>query len=204
MDSDLRRFKHDYINILQTLGGYIETGDIDGLKQFYHNDLLKESNKIIDKDRYLFLLKHIKIDALKALISSKIINAYSCGIEIQIEIIDDIYQLYMNTIDICRIIGILIDNAIEAAILCDKKDVKIAIVKNEDSTVFIISNSCLENTPPIYKIYKENFSTKGDNRGIGLKTVRCIVNEKYHNVILNTKMKDCVFKQELIIYDLKA
>ncbi|MBI6874168.1 sensor histidine kinase [Clostridium aciditolerans] len=204
MDSDLRRFKHDYINILQTLGGYIETGDIDGLKEFYHNDLLKESNKIIDKDRYLSILKHIKIDALKALISSKIINAYSYGIEIQIEIIDDIHELSINTIDICRIIGIFIDNAIEAAILCDKKDVKIAVVKNDDSTVFIISNSCLEDTPPIYKIYEENFSTKGDNRGIGLKTVRYIVNEKYDNVILNTKIKDCVFKQELIIYDLKA
>lgn len=204
MDSDLRRFKHDYINILQTLGGYIETGDIDGLKEFYHNDLLKESNKIIDKDRYLSILKHIKIDALKALISSKIINAYSYGVEIQIEIIDDIHELSMSTIDICRIIGIFIDNAIEAAILCDKKDVKIAVVKNDDSTVFIISNSCLEDTPPIYKIYEENFSTKGDNRGIGLKTVRYIVNEKYDNVILNTKIKDCVFKQELIIYDLKA
>lgn len=204
MDSDLRRFKHDYINILQTLGGYIETEDVDGLKEFYYNDLLIESNKIIDKDRHLSLLKHIKISALKALISSKIINAYSYNIETQIEIIDDIYELSISTIDICRIIGILIDNAIEAANLCEKKNIKIAIIKNDDSIVFIIDNSCLLDTPPVYKIYEENFSTKGDGRGIGLKTVRHIINEKYDNVTLNTKIKHCTFRQELIIYELKA
>jgi two-component system sensor histidine kinase AgrC len=165
---------------------------------------LQESNKIIDKYRYLSLLRHIKISALKALISSKIISAYSRGIETQIEIIDDIYELSMSTIDICRIIGILMDNAIEAVDLCDKKNVQIAIVKNDDSIIFIINNSCLEDTPPVYKVYEENFSTKGNGRGIGLKTVRHIINEKYDNVILNTKIKSCVFKQELIIHNLKA
>lgn len=106
--------------------------------------------------------------------------------------------------NVCRIIGILIDNAIEAAILCDKKNVQIAIIRNDDSTIFILSNSCLADTPPVYKIYEDNFSTKGDGRGLGLKTVRHIIDEKYDNVTLNTKIKDCIFKQELIIHELKA
>lgn len=201
MDSDLRRFKHDYINILQTLGGYIAAGDVDGLKKFYYDDLLKESNQIIEKDRYLSLLKHIKLDPIKALISSKIINAYSYEIDTQIEISDDINKLSISTLDICRILGILIDNAVEAAALCDKKNMRIGIIRNDDSTIFIISNSCLDNTPPVYKIFEENFSTKGVGRGIGLNTVRQIINEKYHNVTLNTKIKDGIFTQELIILD---
>jgi two-component system sensor histidine kinase AgrC len=204
MSDELRRFKHDYMNILQTLGGYIDERDIDGLREFYNNDLLKESNKIIDKDRYLSLLKHIKISALKALIASKVINAYSHGVEIRIEISDDIYELQVTIIDICRIVGILLDNAIEAAALCDIKNVHIAIIKNDDFTVFIINNSCSEDTPPIYKIYDKNFSTKGEGRGIGLKTVRHIIDEKYSNITLNTKIENCTFKQELIIRNIEG
>jgi two-component system sensor histidine kinase AgrC len=204
MSDELRRFKHDYMNILQTLGGYIDERDIDGLREFYNNDLLKESNKIIDKDRYLSLLKHIKISALKALIASKVINAYSHGVEIRIEISDDIYELQVSIIDICRIVGILLDNAIEAAALCDIKNVHIAIIKNDDFTVFIINNSCSEDTPPIYKIYDKNFSTKGEGRGIGLKTVRHIIDEKYSNITLNTKIENCTFKQELIIRNIEG
>jgi two-component system sensor histidine kinase AgrC len=172
---------------------------ISGLNDFYNNELLKESNKIIDKDKDLSLLKHIKINALKALISSKVINAYSHDVEIKIEISDDIYELSVSIIDICRIVGIILDNAIEAAVLFDTKNVHIAVIKNDEFTIFIINNSCLEDTPPIYKIYDKNFSTKGEGRGIGLKTVRHIIDEKYSNITLNTKIENCTFKKELII-----
>ncbi len=200
-ENSLKRFKHDYLNILQTLGNYIESEDVTGLKQFYKNELLPESNKIINKNKYLFSLQHIKISPLKGLISSKIINANSNDIETKIEIADDIYSVSMGIIDICRIIGILIDNAVEAAALTDNKNVHIAIIKNECGAIFVIKNSCSKDTPQVYKIYQEDFSTKGADRGIGLKTVRHIIDNKYSNVLLNTKIKDLVFKQELIIYD---
>jgi len=199
MYSDLRSFKHDYLNILSTLETYIEKQDIVGLKNFYYNELLPESNIIISKDISLSLLSHIKISPLKALLSSKFTTAHSHGIKVSIELIDDIEHVNMSTIDICRIIGILLDNAIEASVLCDNKFIHFAMVKTDNQTILNISNSCLSSTPPIHKLYTKNFSTKGENRGIGLNNIKDIINKRYNNVLFNTSIDNCVFKQELII-----
>lgn len=201
MSNSLISFKHDYLNILQTIGGFIETDDILELKQFYENELLPESYETLVKDKSYMRLKHIKINPLKALISSKIISAQLLGITVNIEIIEDIEKFSMATIDICRIFGILLDNAIEAATLTEEKTINFAAIKNEKKVTFIIANSCLEDTPPVHKIYGKNFSTKGKGRGIGLKNVREIIDKKHNNIILNTKIVNLVFKQELNIYN---
>ncbi|WP_143314607.1 GHKL domain-containing protein [Clostridium sp. HBUAS56017] len=199
MSTDLRRFKHDYINILSTLGEFINEEDINGLKGYYSKELLPESEKIINRDKYVSLLKNIKITPLKALISSKIIYAQSRGIDTRVEILDEIDDLPIRTFDICRIIGIFLDNAIEATLLCDKKFIHLAFVKTDDSIVIIILNTCLEDSPPVYKIYDKDFSTKGTDRGIGLKTVKDMLNDSYKHILLNTTMENCIFKQEMII-----
>jgi len=199
MYSDLRSFKHDYLNILSTLETYIEKEDVDGLKSFYYKELLPESNIIMNKDISLSLLSHIKINPLKALLSSKIITAHSHDIDVRIELIDDIYDINMSTLDICRIIGIFMDNAIEGSCLCDYKFIHFALIKTENEIIFNIHNSCLSSTPPVYKIFKKNFSTKGNSRGIGLNNVRNLIDKRYKNVLLNTKIENCIFKQELII-----
>jgi len=199
MYSDLRSFKHDYFNILSTLETYIQKQDIDGLKIFYYKELLPESNIIMNKDISLSLLSHIKIPPLKALLSSKIINAHSQKIDVKIELIDDIEEINMSTLDICRIIGVFMDNAIEGSSLCDYKFIHFVAIKTENEIIFNINNSCLSSTPPVYELFKKNFSTKGNGRGIGLKTVRNLIDKRYKNILFNTKIENCVFKHELII-----
>lgn len=199
MYSDLRSFKHDYLNILSTLAGYIEIEDINGLKNYYYNDLLPESDEIVNKDTSLSYLSHIKISPLKALLSSKIVNAHSKGIDVKIEMADDIELINMSVIDICRIIGILLDNAIEASILCDNKFIHFAAINTDNEVIFNIRNSCLSSTPPIHKLYQKNFSTKGAGRGLGLNNVKDIINKRYKNVLFNTTIENCIFVQELLI-----
>lgn len=199
VSTDLRRFKHDYLNILTTLGDYIEEKDMDGLYNFYHSELLPKSNKLVTKDKHLDLLKYIKLTPLKSLVSSKIISAQALAIETKIEISENITKLSIDTLDICRIIGILFDNAIEGTLLCEEKLIHFAVIKVDTNTIFVINNTCVESLPPIYKLYEENFSTKGEGHGIGLKTVRDIINNDYNNVLINTKIEYGLFKQELII-----
>ncbi|ERI91605.1 ATPase/histidine kinase/DNA gyrase B/HSP90 domain protein [Clostridiales bacterium oral taxon 876 str. F0540] len=199
VSNDLRKFKHDYLNILGTIGGYIETENITDLKSFYKDELLPESKVILDKNKNLNVLQHIKIISLKGLISSKIIAAQAKGIETNIQIVDDIESLTINLIDICRIIGILMDNAIEAAEMTESKKISLMIAKDKEDITFFISNSCPDDTPPVNKIYEQDFSTKGEGRGLGLKIVRNIIDEKYDNILLNTKIKENVFTQEIVI-----
>lgn len=199
MSSDLRKFKHDYINILYTLGDYINEQDIVGLKKYYEEDLLPESKRIVKTDKNITLLKNIKITPLKALISSKLLTAQSQGIEINAEVFETIDSLSIKTIDICRIIGIFLDNAIEGTSLCEKKFIHIAFIKNNCNVIIVIINSCPEDIPPVFQLYQKNFSTKGVNRGIGLTSVKELIDTSYENILLNTSVSDNIFKQELII-----
>lgn len=199
MSSDLRKFKHDYVNILYTLGDFINNENIKDLKKYYNEELLPESKNIVTGDKHITLLKNIKVTPLKALVSSKLLTAQSQGIEINAEVLEEIDNLSIKTIDICRIIGIFLDNAIESAILCERKFIHFAMIKTPGNVIIVILNSCPENIPPIYQLYKKNFSTKGTNRGIGLTSVKELIDKSYDNILLNTSASSGTFKQELII-----
>ncbi|WP_242946943.1 GHKL domain-containing protein [Clostridium haemolyticum] len=92
-----------------------------------------------------------------------------------------------------------LDNALEAAITTQEKFISISFIKDDDLNIVIL-NSCNNNNININSIFKKGYSSKGNNRGIGLFNVRSILNEKYpDNTILNTYIKDNLFIQDLHI-----
>lgn len=196
---ELRRFKHDYMNILSTLGDYINNKDMDGLSEFFNNDLLPESKKAFNNDKRLYLLSHINIPPLKSLITNKIIQAINNNIDVLVEVSDDIDNIPVDTLDLCRILGIFLDNAREAAFTCPNKFIHFAAITTDSEIIFVIKNSCPEDTSPVYKLYEEGYSTKGKNRGLGLASIKNLIDEKYENILLNTSVKNCIFTQEIRI-----
>ncbi|MCB2299565.1 sensor histidine kinase [Clostridium tagluense] len=197
---DLRKFKHDYNNILFSIKDFIEKEDLPGFKRYFTEQLLPESNAILKTDMNLSILQKIQIDGLKGLISSKILSAQHLEIKVTIEISQKISIVSIHTLDLCRILGIFFDNAIEGTLLCKKSKIEFAIIIENNCTLFLVSNTCSLDVPPIYKIYEKGFSTKGSNRGFGLNIVKTITDEKYSNIMLNTKIGSGVFVQELAIY----
>nr|WP_242864449.1 GHKL domain-containing protein [Clostridium botulinum] len=199
MYSETRRFKHDYINMLSPLKEYIDNEDIEGLSEFFYNNVIdmdkniKWSNSNIDK------LKYIKVSGLKAILSTKLIKASSMNIDINVHIVEDIDYIHMNIMDLCRIIGILMDNAIEASGECEAPKICIVVANKNDYVVIALHNHFFGDKPLIHKIYKEGFSTKGRGRGLGLYTVKNIIDIKYENVFLNTSIEGNVFIQEIWI-----
>lgn len=115
------------------------------------------------------MLKNLKIDSLKGLISSKIIKAQGMYIDTHIEILDEISDINISEIDICRIMGVFLDNAIEASEEVKDPFINLYIISKENSDVIVIKNKCLKDTAPVYKIYEKGFSSKGKNRGLWIK-----------------------------------
>lgn len=196
---DLRKFKHDYLNILYTLEGYIDEGNIKALRTYFEEEIFPESSIMTKSSNSAPLLSNLKIPPLKALISSKIFYAESKNIKMNVEIIDEIDSISMKCLDLCRLIGIFLDNAIESSSLCTNKFVDIGIIKNESEIIIVIVNSCKYSCPPVYKLYEDGFSTKGTGHGLGLASVKEMIDKKYENVLLNTNVSNGTFKQELII-----
>lgn len=198
--TDMRKFRHDYINIISSMAGFIEDRDIDGLAEHFNKNIYPLNNKMNNNNYKLGLLKNIERSEIKGLISSKIIHAQELGIEVGIDIVDSIDNIKMDIIDFTRSIGIIIDNAVEAAIVSENKILNIAFINKNKSIIVVVENTFPSELPPIYKMFRYGFSTKGDNRGIGLSNLREITN-KYKNVSLETIVKEDKFVQNLTIYN---
>lgn len=198
---DMRTFKHDYANILSTLQGFMEEEKFPELKRYFYDEVCAYSEKLLQMNTRLSLLGHIQLAPLKGIVSSKMLRAMAEQIDVFIDITEDVHEVEMTPLDLCRIMGILLDNAIEAALETPQPKVELGIVSKKGSTLFVVKNSCSEQTPPIYKMFEYGFSTKGDNRGIGLSSVRELLDRKYPDAMLNTELDTAArtFMQQLVV-----
>jgi len=194
-----RAFRHDIANIVNSIGGFIELNDMDGLKNYYNTGLLPE----IKKSNNLSLLNPDVINSppLFGLLLAKYNYADSLNVKVELNSFFDYSTINMNIFDFVKIFGILLDNAIEAASKCDNKFVSIHITIDfyNRKQIFKISNTFLDNNIDIDKIFEKDFSTKKIKSGFGLWEVKQLL-KKYSNVKLLPSKNDIYFTQKLEIY----
>ncbi len=192
--SDLRRFKHNYNNILAVFGGYIKNKKWAQVDEYY-NEICAEIAKVSFLDNLTSL--NIKSAGVLGLIIAKYEYAKELGVEFRIVTDGEIDEVKMKISEFCEVLGILLDNAIEAAKDSKEKKVEVLMKKGDKALSFIVLNGINEQVD-VTMICENGYSTKGEGRGIGLGIVNSIVS-KYKNVMLNTFADDSQFKQELII-----
>lgn len=196
---NVRAFKHDFNNIMQGIGGYIVANDMAGLEKMYKS-ITKECQEINNKQAINDTV--INNPAILNLINNKIKLAEEKDIKIKVEVYIDLNTLKIPTYDLCRVLGILIDNAIEASIGCEEKVVSIKFLKDKfnNRNLIVIENPCKNYLIDIKKIYEKGFSSKKDkiSHGLGLWKVQQIL-KKNKNIQIYTS-RDKLFKQQLEIY----
>lgn len=198
-NEDTRKFKHDYINILASLRYYIEKEDMQSLKNYFYDSILPTQQKEIANNMMLDELNKLKIDGLKGLLTTKFIHARENGIPIHFEVTEEILHIQLDIIELNRVLGILLDNAIEASKQLDEPLIRVAFIKLEQSIMIVISNKIQEDLQvSIQDVFRKGFSTKGGKRGFGLSILKEIINANNH-VILHTKIDTQAFIQELEI-----
>ena len=202
MYNSLRSFKHDYVNILLSLSGYIEDGDMDRLKDFFESKIFPTKNLITGGDYKLNQLSNIGVLEIKSLLSAKMIYAHESGIDITIDIPDKVESFLIDTVDLARILGIFLDNAIEATLETEQPQIGLNIIQNKTGVSIIISNRFLDNGVMLHKLKQKDFSTKIGHQGIGLWNAQKIISS-YDNVLLETTMKCDYFTQHIELTDRK-
>lgn len=200
MYGELRKFKHDYINILSSLSEFIRKEDMEGLKGFFHDKVLP-TGKDMEKHEYkLGDLKHIKMLEIKGVLVSKLVKAQEAGVDVNLEAVEPIEDMPMDAILLSRCLGILLDNAVEETEKQEQGRMHIAFVRKESSTLIAVVNTLKGEVPKLFQVYQDGFSTKGSNRGIGLTNLKEITS-KLENVTLETKMEGRLFFQQLEIFE---
>ena len=198
INNEMRKFRHDYVNILTTMSEYIRENDMDGLKTYFNDNIVPMKDNLQMNSIKINGTDNLKVRAIKGLITTKILQAQEKNIPISIEVPELIDHIEMNTVDLSRIIGIIIDNAIEASEELEDALIRIAFINVETSVMFIVMNKCKEDMPKIHELFQDSFSTKGDNRGLGLTTLKDIT-DTTENVLLDTTIENGYFVQKVEI-----
>lgn len=196
LHDNIRCFKHDFDNIIQSLGGYIDLNDMDGLRAYYTNLLgdCKQTNNL-----NMLNPNTINNPSIFSLLTNKYYLANEKGVTITFDIFTDLNKINFNIYEITRILGILIDNAIEAAQVTTEKLVEIEFRSATKKQLFIITNSCKDMNISTTKIFEKGYSTKDKNSGIGLWEVHKILS-KNTNLDLFTTIQKNKFKQQLEVF----
>ncbi|MBV5133664.1 GHKL domain-containing protein [Staphylococcus epidermidis] len=198
INNEMRKFRHDYVNILTTLSDYIREDDMPGLRKYFDEHIVPMKDKLKTRSIKMNGIEKLKVREIKGLITTKIIQAQEKRIPISIEVPDEIDRIDMNTVELSRIIGIIVDNAIEASENLEEPLINIAFIDNEESVTFIVMNKCSEDIPKIHELFEQGFSTKGDNRGLGLSTLKELTDSN-ENVLLDTVIENGYFVQKVEI-----
>jgi PAS domain S-box-containing protein len=192
---ELRRFRHNALNMLYSANGFLEDNDFEGFKKYFNN--IKHQMKIMLDDSK-FSIEKIKSPSLRGLLTAKL--KHCAGFEIKMEVHADkdikIENCHIRNTDLCEVLGIYLDNAIEAANEASNKKVNVYLSDSDKCITVIIENTFKEK--PNLTLIDKGVSSKGHGRGLGLRISKKILS-KYPYILNNTFLNHHLFVQEMHI-----
>lgn len=170
---ELRKFRHDYKNLLIGLNA---SQKINEINHDYLDEILVYSRQMIDNNVMRFSgISNIEVQSFKTLMITKLLQAEQEKLIVHFECFKQISNFNLESVKLVRIVGILMDNAIEAAKESPDKKLNVLLIDNIDMIEICIENSYEGNLPSLVLMNKKGFSNKGANRGIGLNNLNEII-----------------------------
>lgn len=166
MYRQIRGWRHDYRNHIQTMKAYASVGDLESIRHYLDeldtdlntvDTVIKTGNPVAD-----------------AILNSKISLAKSRDIQV----IADVFipmKLSFSELDLCCIIGNLFDNAIEASQKLPPDQRLIRIYMDMKNTQLYISFTNFTAGEKLTKLGGLFRSTKGNEHGLGLVRIDSII-----------------------------
>jgi sensor histidine kinase regulating citrate/malate metabolism len=190
----IRAQRHDFGHHLQVAYGLLEVEAYQEAKQYIKNNVSEIATT----------LELVKTDNLgiTALLYTKSGLAELKDIALGVRIETSLKHLPLESRDANIILGNLLDNAFEAASLVpvDKRHVTLTVSRNQEDYIFEVKNSGSPIDPELIdSIFTPDFSTKGEGRGVGLYSVKRLV-DKYDGKIEVTSDSDYVSFRVYIPY----
>lgn len=201
LNRDMCKFKHDYMNILTSMRHFIDSKNYSELETYFYQHILQtEKNEQVNEMAFS-MLNCLHIASLKGLLTTKLIQAQTFHVPMYVEIVEEIDRIALDEIQLNRMCGILFDNALEASKHATEPWIRLAFIRMDGVVLIACMNTFSSNQRhdlKVHEIFKEGFSTKGQERGLGLSILRQMVDAS-PRLRLNTKINGNLFIQELYI-----
>ena len=173
MLKEKRKLLHNKENDLISIRGLIKGKNKEALEYIDAalNDNYTEDINVLNS------VKYIPFGGLQGLIYKKVLKMQDNKLNVILNVNKNIRKVKisgdngLHNKTICTIVGILLDNACEAAINSKQKIVNIQVYKEESEFVIKIENS-YKGTGDMSRIDEQGYSTKGKDRGFGLDFVK--------------------------------
>ncbi len=146
---------------------------------------------------------HLPSNGLKGFFYYKSLEAERRGLNVSVNVSKKIESSFLKDLDtktykdLARLIGVYLDNAIDASEKSEDKKLGIEIYLIKDNIKIIITNT-FSNEVDLSKLGKERYTTKGKNHGHGLLLVSNIIRDN-NRFVAKTKIDNNLYIQELTI-----
>ncbi len=198
-NEEINQFRHDYLNILSSLESYLEEGDLQALTVYYQQTIQPTRTLFLENASKLSALQKIDHPAIRGIFMTKLLLAQEKGISVHLEMTGKIiFPKHVFDLNLIRILGILLDNAIEEVDALGKGELAVAFFQEKDTLVILIQNTVRNPVEPLYQLKKQGFSTKGKGRGYGLSTVDELMSQT-STLLLETTISQHLFVQKLTL-----
>ena len=188
MYRQIRGWRHDYRNHIQTMKVLAANGDMNAIREYLYmldtdlntvDTVVKTGNPMAD-----------------AILNSKISLAQSRGITVHCDAHIPV-KLKMSELDLCVIIGNLFDNAIEASLSLPEDQRLIRVYMDMKGTQLYISFTNFTSTKKLAKVGMVFKTSKGEGHGFGLVRIDSIIERL--DGYLSRNSEDGAFTTEILI-----
>ena len=170
LNGTLRKQRHDFKNHLQVVFSLMEMREYDEAGRYIesvYQDIQKTGSSL-----------RTAIPAVNALIAAKRADCEERGIELRADIRASWQDMPVSGWELCRVLGNLIDNAVDALSEAGTDHPFVSITTDETAGGFVFA--IVDNGPAIpaqhlESIFQEGFTTKSEGHGAGLSIVRDIL-----------------------------
>lgn len=172
--SDIRIKQHGFKNhITAILSAHYACKTYEGLVEIQD----EYCNKLMQENRYNDLVQ-LGNKVLVGFLYDKFCNMEDDNITVRYKINADIVECGISTYYLIEMLGILLDNAVEAVKYDDNKTIVFVVDISDNNYLFSVRNKS-ENIPysEITSWFQEGVSSKGKNRGLGLYHVKKMCQE---------------------------
>lgn len=199
--SRLKITNHENKNQLLTIRNMIKKGE-DSKNLIKHIENIVNT-KIKDDETLMLQTSTITNSMISSIVYSKMLTMKENDVDVDLIISRDIKDLYLSDIsdelavEVCKIIGVYLDNALEEVSKYEEKIINIEFYAEKKTLCIAISNN-FEGEIDFEKMDNPGYTTKENGHGYGLSLVREII-ESNDRLSSEREIKDNIFKQILKI-----
>ena len=186
LNIQLRKQRHDFLNHLQVVYSLVDMNE--------NAEAVRYIETVYGEMRRLSAGMKTDKPAVNALLQAKLAQAEDRGVRLQLEITSPLTHLPINDWELCRVLGNLIDNGMDAMEGMAQPEMKVELYEDLRSYGLRVSNNGPEIPAAIrQKVFNTGFTTKAAGHGLGLSIVKEILEDAGGGISLESDAQRTAF-----------